>query len=67
MNQVRSITVRFIIASFAMCLCFVASAQAQTPSPSPSPESAKPAEAKPATQAEQNPFAPEPAALYRLK
>ena len=67
MNQVRSITVRFIIASFAMCLCFVASALAQTPSPSPSPESAKPAEAKPATQAEQNPFAPEPAALYRLE
>jgi hypothetical protein len=45
-----------------MCFCFVASALAQTPSPSPSPESAKPAEAKPATQAEQNPFAPEPAA-----
>ncbi|HET6669332.1 MAG TPA: hypothetical protein VFH15_03780 [Pyrinomonadaceae bacterium] len=66
MNQVRSITVRFLIASFAMCLCFVASALAQTPSPSPSPspspESAKPAETKPANQAEQNPFAPEPAA-----
>ncbi|MFZ0060889.1 MAG: hypothetical protein WAL47_02555 [Pyrinomonadaceae bacterium] len=62
MNQVRSIAVRFLIASFAMCFCFVASALAQTPSPSPSPESAKLAETKPANQAEQNPFAPEPAA-----
>ncbi|CAN5869743.1 hypothetical protein BH18ACI4_BH18ACI4_12660 [soil metagenome] len=63
MSRVHSISFRLFVASLLFCLCFASKLQAQTPSPSPSPESAKPAETKRATkEAEQNPFAPEPAA-----
>ncbi len=63
MSRVHSISFRLFVASLLFCLCFASRLQAQTPSPSPSPEAAKPTEMKPATkEAEQNPFAPEPAA-----
>jgi hypothetical protein len=42
--------------------CVGTGTQAQTPSPSPAPQAAKPAETKPSKEAEDNPFAPEPAA-----
>ena len=62
MNRVHTMAFRLFVASLLFCLCFATRIQAQTPSPSPSPESAKPAETKPTNQeAEQNPFAPEPA------
>ena len=51
-----------LIAALALCACFATRTPAQTPTPSPSPEAAKP-EAKPDDKAAQdNPFAPEPAA-----
>jgi hypothetical protein len=50
---------RLFVASILFCLCFAAGIQAQTPTPSPAQEPTKPAEAKP--EAEENPFAPEPA------
>ena len=59
MNRVH--TTPLLLASLLFCLCFATRIQAQTPSPSPSPESAKPAETKPAPEAEKIPFAPEPA------
>ena len=63
MNRVRNITIRFLVASSALCLCFAVSTLAQTPSPSPSPEPTKAPDAKPADkQAQADPFAPEPAA-----
>ncbi|MBC8030186.1 MAG: hypothetical protein H7Z16_08750, partial [Pyrinomonadaceae bacterium] len=67
MNRVHTKAFRLFVASLLFCLCFAMRIQAQTPPPSPtpstSPESAKPAETKPTNkEAEQNPFAPEPAA-----
>ncbi|HZI88738.1 MAG TPA: hypothetical protein VFD48_18035 [Pyrinomonadaceae bacterium] len=60
MNRVHSMAFRLFVASILFCLCFAAEIQAQTPTPSPAQEPTKPAEAKP--EAEENPFAPEPAA-----
>jgi hypothetical protein len=63
MNRMHTMTFRLFVVSVLFCLCFVTRIQAQTPSPTPGQEPAKPAETKPTTQeAEQNPFAPEPAA-----
>ena len=66
MNQVHTMAFRLFVASFLFWLCSATRIQAQTPSPSPSTspqESVKPSETKPTGQkAEENPFAPEPAA-----
>ena len=65
MNRVHTSAFSLVVASLLICLCLATRTQAQTPSPSPSPsqQAAKPAETKPTNQeAEQNPFAPEPAA-----
>ena len=59
MNRVHIMAFRLFVTSLLLCLCFATSIQAQTPSPTPAQEPAKPAETK---AAEQNPFAPEPAA-----
>ena len=63
MNRVHAVTFRLFIAFFLCLSLFALNTKAQTPSPSPSQESAKPAETKPTDKkAEENPFAPEPAA-----
>jgi hypothetical protein len=62
MTRVHAVTFRLFIASLLCLSLFALNTKAQTPSPSPSPQTAKPAETKPAKEAEENPFAPEPAA-----
>jgi hypothetical protein len=60
MNRVQTIALRLIVGSFLLALCFVGRMQAQTPS---SQESTKAANTQPEQKkAEENPFAPEPAA-----
>jgi hypothetical protein len=59
MNRLHPIAVRLVIATLALCSCFAARTLAQTPAPSPSQE--KTTEPKPASQENENPFAPEAA------
>src|SRR5215212_4496557 len=59
MNRVHTMVFRLLVGSLLLWSCFAGQMQAQTP---PSQESAKPAETKPDKKAEEDPFAPEPAA-----